>query len=102
MVCKPKNAGGLGIKKAQFMNQAMLAKASWRIIHNDDGLWFSVLKHKYLKKRSLLAHNYKCPSGSSSIGRSFVFGAQTWELSGVLGMTLLLIFGLISGSMRVF
>lgn len=57
-------------QESSIMNQAMLDKASWRIIHNDDGLCCSVLKHKYLKKRSLLTHNYKCPSGSSRIGRS--------------------------------
>ncbi|VVA15574.1 Hypothetical predicted protein, partial [Prunus dulcis] len=38
-VCLPKRLGGLGIKKAALMNQAMLSKASWRIVAGDSGLW---------------------------------------------------------------
>ena len=37
-VCRPKKNGGLGIKKTSHMNQALLAKASWRILNRDDGL----------------------------------------------------------------
>ena len=58
------------------MNQAMLAKTSWRITQNDTGLWCRVLKAKYLKQSSLLSNNYKCPSRSSSTWRSFVHGAK--------------------------
>lgn len=38
-VCKPKFLGGLGIKKAYAINQAMLAKTSWRMLQKDEGLW---------------------------------------------------------------
>jgi hypothetical protein len=75
-VCRPKIEGGLGIKKTELMNQAMLAKTSWRIIQNDTGLWCKVLKDKYLKQRSLLDNNYKCPARTSSTWRSFVHGAK--------------------------
>lgn len=49
-ICQPKSIGGLGIKKTSDMNQAMLAKASWRISQNDPGLWSCLYKAKYLKK----------------------------------------------------
>ncbi|CAL8176297.1 unnamed protein product [Prunus armeniaca] len=49
-VCKSKCADGLGVKKAAWMNQALLAKFGWRLLQNDQGLWAKVLKAKYLKK----------------------------------------------------
>ncbi|KAM5551745.1 hypothetical protein ABKV19_026542, partial [Rosa sericea] len=43
LVCRPKEFGGLGIKKASLMNQAMLAKIGWRMVQEDQGLWCHVL-----------------------------------------------------------
>ncbi|CAL2230547.1 unnamed protein product [Prunus armeniaca] len=43
-VCKSKCVGGLGVKKAAWMNQDLLAKFSWRLLQNDQGLWAKVLK----------------------------------------------------------
>lgn len=37
-VCKPKNLGGLGIRKMYNVNKALLAKASWKVVSNDDSL----------------------------------------------------------------
>ncbi|CAL9006319.1 unnamed protein product [Prunus brigantina] len=37
--CKPKIAGGLGIKKMAWMNQALLAKSGWRLLQHEQGLW---------------------------------------------------------------
>ncbi|CAL8989754.1 unnamed protein product [Prunus brigantina] len=37
--CKPKVAGGLGIKKMAWMNQALLAKSGWRLLQQEQGLW---------------------------------------------------------------
>ena len=47
-VCLPKMNGGLGIKKMKVMNQVLLAKAGWRLLQNDSGLWANMLKGKYL------------------------------------------------------
>lgn len=38
MMCNYKDKGGLGIKGALQMNQAMLAKVNWRMFQNDEGL----------------------------------------------------------------
>lgn len=64
------------MKKNELMNQAMLAKTSWRIVQNDAGLWCRVLKDRYLKQSSRVSNNYKCPARTSSTWRSFVHGAK--------------------------
>ncbi|CAL8129782.1 unnamed protein product [Prunus armeniaca] len=51
-VCLPKRLGGLGIKKASLMNQAMLSKASWRIVAGDSGLIYgAAILNKGMKWR---------------------------------------------------
>ncbi|XP_050386206.1 uncharacterized protein LOC126802601 [Argentina anserina] len=75
-VCKPKILGGLGIKRTYDMNQAMLAKASWRIWQNDPGIWNTIFKEKYLKHYSIVDNNYQPPSDCSSTWRGVVHGAQ--------------------------
>ncbi|CAL2271836.1 unnamed protein product [Prunus armeniaca] len=59
-VCKPKVAGGLGIKRSAWMNQALLAKTGWRLLqHEQDSLlahheWhvaWEQNQHKFSTKR---------------------------------------------------
>lgn len=38
-VCKMKNIGGLGLRKARLNNLALLTKASWRLHSNRKALW---------------------------------------------------------------
>lgn len=47
MVCSPKFAGGLGLKKASILSQALLAKSSWMLLQNE-GLMVS----KFLRGNS--------------------------------------------------
>ena len=49
-VCTPKSEGGLGLKRFELMNQAMLAKQFWRIAHNPQSLLARTLKVKYFPK----------------------------------------------------
>ncbi|XP_024190144.1 uncharacterized protein LOC112194121 [Rosa chinensis] len=74
-VCKPKNRGGLGIKRTTDMNKAMLAKVSWRILQNDDGFWCNLYKAKYLKHVSVIRNLYKPPDKCSTTWRSICSGA---------------------------
>ncbi|CAA7037229.1 unnamed protein product [Microthlaspi erraticum] len=46
-VCTPKSKGGLGIRRIQEMNTALLAKLGWRLIHDETSLWARVLRSKY-------------------------------------------------------
>lgn len=46
-ICKPKGAGGTGIKQLRLMNLALLAKLTWRLIQREDTLWVNILLAKY-------------------------------------------------------
>ncbi|XP_026396610.1 uncharacterized protein LOC113291273 [Papaver somniferum] len=57
-LCSPKAEGGLGFRKAELNNLAMLARNAWRIIENPDCLLATVLKAKYFPRTDFL--NAKC------------------------------------------
>ncbi|KAG7599981.1 Reverse transcriptase zinc-binding domain [Arabidopsis suecica] len=46
-VTRPKSEGGLGIRAAQDMNKALVAKLGWRLFHDHDSLWVKLVKKKY-------------------------------------------------------
>ena len=46
-VCKPKKAGGLGLRYAKDSNIALLSKLGWSLIHNRDELWVKILRSRY-------------------------------------------------------
>ena len=75
-VCLPKHSGGLGIKKSKAMNQALLAKAGWRLLHNDSGFWSHLLKCKYLRSRSLTDPDLNRNKVCSSTWKAISFGAK--------------------------
>ncbi|KAK9911967.1 hypothetical protein M0R45_035844 [Rubus argutus] len=75
-VCLPKTLGGFGIKKSSDMNQAMLAKAGWRLFQHDPGLWASMYREKYLQHGHLVDQNYQQPKDCSSTWRSITHGAN--------------------------
>ncbi|OVA19136.1 Reverse transcriptase zinc-binding domain [Macleaya cordata] len=45
---KPKEEGGLGIRKPELVNKALTAKLTWRFLTNPDAIWVQLLKAKYL------------------------------------------------------
>jgi len=47
-VTRPRNEGGLGIRKAREANTSMLGKLVWDIHNNTDKLWVKLSKHKYV------------------------------------------------------
>jgi hypothetical protein len=46
-ITKPKECGGLGLRKLQSMNEAYLMKMGWSLMNGEDTLWGSVLIGKY-------------------------------------------------------
>jgi ribonuclease HI len=51
-VTTPKWSGGLGLRKLVTMNQACLMKLNWKFHSNNNNLWCSVLKVKYVDGRA--------------------------------------------------
>lgn len=53
-ILRPKCEGGLGIRKTQDVNAALLVKLGWKIIKEPDNLWTKVVSAKYLTKEDFL------------------------------------------------
>ncbi|CAH9085655.1 unnamed protein product [Cuscuta epithymum] len=51
-VCKPKEEGGLGIRKAWYNNLALISKLGWDIMMDAQKLWVKVFKAKYIRNSS--------------------------------------------------
>lgn len=47
VLCKMKERGGLGLKRADEMNKALLAKLAWRVATQGNETWAKVIKGKY-------------------------------------------------------
>lgn len=47
LVCRPKDCGGLGVRRLTDMNNALLIKLGWRMMHHKNSLWARVLWAKY-------------------------------------------------------
>ncbi|KAF7832322.1 uncharacterized protein G2W53_014655 [Senna tora] len=62
-VCQPLHLGGLGVKKFEDFNQALVAKQIWRICTDDSTLLSRVMKAKYGETNSVLG--FKCPNSAS-------------------------------------
>ncbi|CAL2272822.1 unnamed protein product [Prunus armeniaca] len=60
IVCKPKSAGGLGIKNYAWMNQALLAKTGWRLLQREQDLQLQ---------------------SSSNVWKGILYGAQVFYAS---------------------
>ena len=71
-MCTQKHEGGLGFRDPEAFNQAMLAKAAWRLLQVQNSLCGRVLKARYFPDGSIL--NATCPAGGSYTFRSILHG----------------------------
>ena len=46
-LCLPKNEGGLNFEDLRKINEAMLAKKIWRLIHDKESLFYKVFKANF-------------------------------------------------------
>ena len=64
-VCKPKEKGGLGVRRLRDLNKALLAKVGWRLGESTTN-WSKIMKAKYLSNShfSYNLYNNDLPRGS--------------------------------------
>ena len=49
-LCEPKSKGGMGFKELLLFNDSLLAKQTWRLLHNKNSLFYRVFNSKILSK----------------------------------------------------
>ena len=54
-LCKPKELGGLGIKKPQWQNEALGAKLIWQLYSKHNQKWTKIFYYKYLDRSDTLS-----------------------------------------------
>ncbi|CAN1162607.1 Putative ribonuclease H protein At1g65750 [Linum perenne] len=64
-ICRPKDQGGLGLRKARELNQAYLIKLGWEIPNHPVKLWVRVVMSKYLKETVTGTQLHRKSGGSS-------------------------------------
>ena len=52
ILCQPQGIGGLGIKNLDIQNRCLLSKWLFKLI-NEEGIWQSLLRNKYLKNQTI-------------------------------------------------
>ncbi|KAL3636636.1 hypothetical protein CASFOL_018935 [Castilleja foliolosa] len=57
VLCSPKSVGGMGFRRLFDLNFALMAKLAWNICIDDDAIWISILKAKYMRGINFLADN---------------------------------------------
>ncbi|KAL4621953.1 hypothetical protein ACB092_06G264100 [Castanea dentata] len=73
-MCEPKSEGGMGFKELASFNDALLAKQTWRLLHNHDSLFYKVFKSRFFPKCSIL--EAKGGHGGSYTWRSILKGRE--------------------------
>ena len=65
-ICTPKAAGGLGLKKTEDMNRALVEKLTWDVASNADNPWVEIFKKKNVRGRNFMKmYQKKKPSGQA-------------------------------------
>ena len=72
VLCKPKAQGDMGFKDLSWFNDALLAKQTWRLLHDKSTLFYWIFKVKFFPQCSIMEAT--CPSSASSAWKSIIKG----------------------------
>ena len=64
--------GGMGFKDLAMFKDALLAKQTWRLLHDTESLFYRVFKEKFFPNSSIMEASV--PSSSSYAWRSIIHG----------------------------
>ena len=73
-MCEPKSKGGMCFKELVLFNDALLAKQTWRLLQNQNSLFYKVFKSKFFSNCSIL--EAKEGHGGSYAWRSILRGRE--------------------------
>ena len=69
-ICKPKQTGGLGLRKIAAINQAFLTKLAWKVYTDHKSMWVRLMRSKYLEHRNFFSVQSK--SGDFVVWKSIL------------------------------
>jgi len=69
-ICRPKDKGGIGLRKSAAINVAFQCKLAWKILKNNDSMWVRIMRDKYILSQDFF--NYKSRQGDSNVWKSIV------------------------------
>ena len=73
-MCKHKDQGGMGFKDLTMFNEAMLAKLAWRLLHDDNSLFYKVFEARIFPRGTIL--EAKDSSSASYAWKSILKGQE--------------------------
>ena len=73
-MCETKSEGGMGFKELPLFNDALLAKQTWRLLHNKNSLFYKAFKSNFFPDCSIM--EAKESHGSSYAWRSILIGRK--------------------------
>lgn len=76
-LCQPKSNGGMGFRKMDVFNKALISKQLWRIVQNPTSLVSRVLKGGYFKHTDIMESSLG--SNPSYVWRSLSWGKELLE-----------------------
>ncbi|XP_065619131.1 uncharacterized protein LOC136063137 [Quercus suber] len=83
-MCQHKYKGGMGFKDLTMFNEAMLARLAWRLLHDDNSLFYRVFKAHFFPRYSILEAKESSSASYSwkSIlkGRDVIQKEATWRV----------------------
>ena len=71
-LCKPKEQGGMGFKDLSRFNDVLLAKQTWRFLHDKSSLFYRIFKARFFPNCSIMEAT--CPSSASYAWKSIIKG----------------------------